>query len=151
MALTSTTLETPILGNYSSEAAAIDAWAQAIVDYYKGATGITTAAVDAELANVKTAMAGLSTTGAVSIQAGFQGIWTAMGAAPASFFATATAITPAPGIATIATVALPSQFIANNAPGVTKATAASNIAGALHTASAGGSWTPPSGPVVPIA
>ena len=148
----STDIEPPMLTVYGTESDAVDAWANAIVTYFKKAGGIIPASVDGQLSAVKGALAGMSVSGAgtAKIQAGFLIIWTAMVAAPASFFATAIAVTPAPGSTGIAAAILavvPLNMPPNNP---TRAQAASTVAGAIHPCNLGGTWTPPVGPPVPI-
>jgi len=74
-----------------SEADAIDAFAATLVSYFKSSeadgVAITGTAVDAELNNIKSGLAGLQTNGPLAIQSACVSFWTTVISAPVSFFA----------------------------------------------------------------
>lgn len=155
MAANAAKLKTPLLSDYMDEADATEGWATALVAYFKTMDRLpgTDAIITGLKPAIKGALAGMSTpsVGAVKIQAAFAVAWAGIAASAASLYATATSATPPPTVATIATVALPVAFLANMAPSVTKAQAATTTANALSGANAtGGFWVLPLGATAPI-
>lgn len=153
MAMAAATLETELngLALYDTEAAAITAWAAAFEVYFLDATtatggSILAAGVTAAKAAMATAMVGLSTDGAAKIAAGVSAFWGAGVAAPATWWAAATVITPPAALADLETD-LGNTFSQNISEEASKATCMQRIAADIHTACTGGTATFP-GPVV---
>lgn len=136
---------------FDNEADARLAWANAYFDYFVGSTanGVpndgTTALRDA----MESALTGLSTTGPAAIQTGIVALWAAAVSSFATVFPGSIAMTPPPGISSLA-AALAPVFAANAVPGVTQIQALTNIATAIHLASLGGTATFPPAVVSPI-
>ena len=74
---------------------------------------------------------GTPATAAAVLTAGYTAFWGAIVASPAAFWPAAGVVTPAVGLATLA-VALAAVFPVNNAPSITKAQAAANLAAVIH-------------------
>lgn len=178
MPLDPTILQAVLEGaTYEDEPAAASAWATAIIDYFKGATAIIPAAVDAlydlvlfeldgptplnppdpEIDPDPPLVDGMAKdgAGAAALEAGFKVVWDAMVAAPIAFFLTATAVTAAPAtvesaiLGTVAAnVALPVDT--PKAIEASSTAAAVAVSVAIHLVNLGGTWVPPSGPAVPI-
>lgn len=88
-----------------TEAEATTSWGNMLVDYMKTATGILpTGFTPAVVTAIKSSLIGMSAPGAAAalIQAAFATLWAQMIAAPATFFAGATLITPPPTLGVIA-------------------------------------------------
>lgn len=113
--------------------------AQAFGAYFKDANAgtpvlapaIDETAVPAMAAAMTFPTVGTPASGAAVFTAGYTAFWTAMVGAPVSFFAGATVITPATGLAALAT-AVAAIFPLNNLPDITTAQAAANLATAIH-------------------
>ena len=106
--------------------------------------------------------------GLIAIPQAFTELWTQMSAAPATFFATATTITPPPTLALIAVdlIAIIPANLPYNGSGIPPSTgdpdqdqeiAITNLVlgfplatNGFHLRNQGGTWTPPSGPPVVI-
>lgn len=142
----------------NSEASAISAFADAWGTYFATAmagpvpySGDPTSTAKNAL---KAAMVGCSAfdQGAAKIQAGIVAYWGAIVAAPPSFFAAAVAVVPPAGLVSIAATLLP-IFASNTAGNLPLATAALNVANALHASNQGGTATipPPPGNTYTIA
>jgi hypothetical protein len=159
MARSQTTLKDELvaMGLFGDEADAIDAWTAAWSAYFEDAETngipVTPAALPSAEAQMDTAMAGMSEEdkGAQRIQDGITAWWSAMTAAPASFFSGCIAISPPPGLPGIAS-ALQSAFDSNRDGEVTAEQAYQAISAVLHPANVGGQATFPGAPplVFPI-
>jgi hypothetical protein len=123
----------------TSEATAIANLSEAYRAYCAGAQANGVPISGAVLAAAKTAMqgalVGLSTTGAVSIQAGCVAFWASVALGLASSFTGALAITP-PTCAALS-AALTATFAANVAANKTLPQAAEAVADAIHLQTAG--------------
>ncbi len=144
------------LALYDTEAAAIEGWATAWINYWASATSNgmpVTPPAEATLAAAKLAMSGamvgLSSVGATAIQAGITAFWGILVATPVAIFAAATLITPPPTLGSIASLLAP-VFTTNAVPGITKEIAMRNISVSLHTNNLGGTATFPVPIVAPI-
>lgn len=160
-----------------TESAAAEAWTDMIINYLKEATGIlptgfTPAIRDSIIAILDPTPEendGISVAGLAAIPAAFTAVWAAMVAAPVTFFATATAITPPPALATIAAdlAAAAPINVALDGGGIPPSTGTLEgdkelaitvlVSGAplapgtgFHLRNQGGTWVPPSGPPVVI-
>jgi hypothetical protein len=155
MVLAATTLgdELKSMALFGNESDAISAWAASYREYFEGATanGVTvlSAALVAPEAAMIGAMTGLSTGGALSIQAGIVAFWTALALLPAAAWPTSILITPPPLLAGIA-AALEPVFLANTTGGLSKDASMSAIATAIHTNSLTGSVTWPGPSAFPV-
>lgn len=130
------------IANSNSEAEAIEAWVQAIVNYFGTATAgvvpITQPILSgAPAAAARVALQGLSTTGGAAVQAAFFSFWGTMALTPALYFVGATALTPPPALANLA-VTLNAVFAANTAANLPEPDAKLAIAIAIHASNAGG-------------
>jgi len=138
---------------FNTEASAISAWANAFRIYFEDAESnlipISVPALGTPEAAMKGAMTGLSTAGASAIQAGIVAFWGSLTAAPATYFAAATVITPPPGLSGIAT-ALQAIFDTNISSRASKEEAMAAIAGVIHPANLGGTATFPAIPPASI-
>lgn len=143
-----------------NEPDAINNFATAFDNYFQGATVAGIAVTPGTTAPAKSAMVaamtGLSTAGAAAIQAGIVAYWTAIvPAAPTVWVTVPVALVaiPPPGLSGIAAT-LASVFSANATANAPLATAANNVAAALHAAQLGGvvvlSPPPPGGTPMPI-
>jgi len=163
MALVQATLASGLanMAPTSTEATAIQNFADAWDSYFQGASVAGTPANGGALAAAKSAMigamTGLSVTGAVAIQAGITAYWGGVATAFAAIWVippnVVVAAIPPPGLSGIA-AALTPVFVANSAdPTKTIAQATAAIAAVLHTAGGlGGIATvqpPPIAPPVP--
>ncbi len=156
MALVEATLSTELQAVVPTLGSGATALAQAYANYMAGATALTPILAPALPAAV-TAMAGAMTfsagasaaAGAAVLAAGVAAFWAAMNAPAASYFASATLVTPPPALAGLA-AALAPIMTANAASGVTLEDASDALAAALHTASLGGTATTPVAIVTPI-
>jgi len=141
------------LGLYDNESDAVSAWAQAFRGYFENAETnsipIITAGLDVPQSAMAGAMVGLSTDGAAKIQAGITQWWATLALAPSTYWATATVITPPPGLSGIATV-LQAVFSSNISTSASKTDAMNAIAGVLHTNNLGGTATFPGQAPFPI-
>lgn len=145
----------------SSEATAIQNFADAWDTYFRGASVSGVPAVPAALASAKSAMigamTGLSVTGATAIQSGVIAYWGGVASAFAAIWIippnVVVAAIPPPGLSGLASALAP-VFASNSAdPTKTIAQATAAIAAVLHTSSGlGGIATvqpPPVAPPVP--
>lgn len=132
--------------------------AEAFGEYFKEATfagaPVSGSAVDGAVSAMAAAMTFTGVTepsvGAAVLAAGYAAFWATLVATPANFWASATVITPPPGLAGLAD-ALEAMFPANNQEGVTVSDAAQAMAIILHaSAGLGGIAQPPSPTGVPI-
>jgi hypothetical protein len=146
------------IGNVADEESARDGWADAYATYFSGATsnGVPVGSVTAARNAMDAALVGLSTTGAVAIQAGITAFWGALVASPAVVFAGATVITPPAGLSNISAdilLAAPLNVTQSNDATTALGFIASGGLGGnvgLHTLSLGGTATFPGPIVAPI-
>lgn len=152
MALLQVTLadELEALAPTTSAPAAVQTLADAYGAYMAGAVAngipiVTTSAAVSAMAGAMTFPTSGTPAGAAAVLVGgVQAFWAAMVAAPATYFAGATVITPPAGLTGLA-AALSAVFAAN--VGLSLEDSADAMAGAIHTASLGGTATFP-GPLV---
>jgi len=138
----------------SDEPTAIAGWTDAWVAYMQEAAaagpivGWALEAVPAQA--MKTALQGMAMpgAGAAALQAGIVAFWAAMVATPFTYFAGAVAITPPPGISSMASLLVGS--FAQNLLAPSQRIAMGRIAEVFHTANQGGTVTYASPPPVPI-
>jgi hypothetical protein len=158
MSLAAADLKTALLAELATlpgtEAAAIEAWAEAFATYFEGATANGVPATPAALhaaakTAMKGAMSGLSTAGATAIQAGVVAFWGALVAAPPTYFTAALALSAAPGLSGLAP-ALAGVFETNQSSGASQDTALGAIATAIHALQTGGTVTFPPSVVFPL-
>jgi len=142
--------ELKALGLYSTEPAAINAWANAFNNYFtdamSNAVPIAPGALPAAKAAMISAMVGLSTSaGPVSLQASIVAYWGSL--IPATAWPTVTVITP-PVLLAGLTATLVSVFAANITSKASKNDSMTAIANAIHAANVGGIavWPVPIGP-----
>lgn len=155
MTLQSSDLKTGFLamGLFYSEEEACAGWALVYREYFEaaiaGTVPVIAAALDGPEATMAAAMAGLSTAGPASIQAGVSAFWLALTPA-ATYFPAATGITPPAGVTGLAS-ALSGVFAANIAGSKSAGESYEAISAAIHLASAGGIaiFPPPPGGIGP--
>lgn len=147
MAMSSATLASELdthTGNTNTEAAARTAWAKAFRNYFEdsfaGAVPVIKAALSTPEAAMDAGLAGMSTTGAASIQAGITAFWASMALSPVTYFAGATIIVPPAGLTSLAGL-LTAQFSVNTSGALDKTTSLNNIAGIIHASNLGGTAT----------
>lgn len=126
--------------------------AQAFGHYMKTAVALTpilTGAIDSIAVPAMAAATyplGTASAGAVNLTNAFVAFWASMVGAPASFFAASILVVP-PIFAGMP-ASLEAVFAFNNAPGVSLATSAANLATAIHPNNLGGTSTTPGAPPV---
>ena len=154
MAMNLTTLENELkaMALYSTEAAAVTAWADAFAAYFEG-DGVTegaesnlvyivAAAIPAAKAAMAAGLVGMSVSGqgAAKIAAGITAFWGAL--VPAVAWPTTTLITPPLLLAGLA-VALNAVFAANRSGALSKNDSMDAIAAVINTNNQGGTATWP--------
>jgi len=164
MALLAATLGTQLanMTPQDTEAAAISNLATAFDTYFQGATVAGIPVTPGSTAGAKAAMSGALVgisapgAGAAKIQAGIIAYWGAVVPAAVTIWVTVPPIisaTPPPGLAGIAAAITP-VFASNQAGDLPLATAANNVANAIHPTQLGGIAVigppPPGGTPTPI-
>lgn len=142
------------LGFFTTEADAIEGWANAFRTYFEGATTVIGGPIiAANLTPARSAWVGASTglsvTGSTALQNAIIAWWNVGVANPSSWFATCTAITPPPNLATLA-ANLDTIFANNTASNADAVTAVTNVANAIHAVNVGGVATFPGPTTNPI-
>lgn len=158
MTLSQSQLSTEIQAMVPTAGAAETTLAQAFGDYFKGAiagavtvigSAIDSTAVPAMAGAMSFAEGATPLEGAGEIKAGIDAFWAAMVAAPASFFAAATLITP-PAVYGTLPASLAATFIANTGASASLADSADDMAADIHPLTDGTGTATFPGPTVQI-
>jgi len=133
-------------------AVAAQNFAAAYATYMSEADGIVGDALSASESAMASAMAFDASTanGSAQLQAGLVAFWSGMVSAVATLFPGHTVLTPAPGIASVSASLAP-VLVTNTDNAISKASALSNLANAIHTASQGGTKAAPPAAATAIA